>query len=206
MILTLSFIIFLTAGIVLFIASGKVVAEMDKACGPNGSNSIAKSFNELYTNADTIYCKTSGGCVCYSSDPALVNGGTIVGTETSSTVIKVQEWITYLEAAFANYGISFSGIGEIQKYLDYFGEIEKAYKCSGICTVKAIYYFSSIGNGIPKSNCFSSIRNKLILGDIRNYGIGYIVTGVVLFVIWFIQYGLCCRKNQNARRGATKQF
>jgi len=44
------------------------------------------------------------------------------------------------------------------------------------------------------------------LGDIRNYGIGYIVTGVVLFVIWFIQYGLCCRKKQNARRGATKQF
>jgi len=90
MILTLSFIIFLFAGIVLFVASGKVVTEMDKACGPNGSNSIAQAFNQLYTTADTIYCKTTLGCLCYSSDPTLIRAG-IVGTQSSSTVNKVQE-------------------------------------------------------------------------------------------------------------------
>eukprot|EP00343_Euplotes_focardii_P001281 CAMPEP_0205804404 /NCGR_PEP_ID=MMETSP0205-20121125/7319_1 /ASSEMBLY_ACC=CAM_ASM_000278 /TAXON_ID=36767 /ORGANISM="Euplotes focardii, Strain TN1" /LENGTH=206 /DNA_ID=CAMNT_0053073971 /DNA_START=289 /DNA_END=909 /DNA_ORIENTATION=+ len=206
MFITLGFVIFLVVGIAIIIGTGIIAEEMDKACANPDTSAIAEAFNELYGTADDIYCITgSTGCLCYVSDPTRVATG-YVAVNTSSTVTKVQECTDHLESAYASYGISFDDIGEIVKYLDYFGEIEKEYTCSGICTQLPKYYFSDINIGIPSKICFDSIKDGLILGDVKNYGIGYTVTGSVLFIIWFIQYGLCCRKKVNARNGETKNF
>lgn len=203
--LTLSMLILLTLGVILIVVTNMVAEEMDKACGTSASSDdIAEAFNELYTTADTIYCVASNGCICYDSDRA--TGGGFSSTETSSTVVKVQECTAYLESAYADYGVSFDDINDIIEYLDYFGEIEQDYSCSGICLQKSYYYFSDINKGDPSKTCFDAIKNDLILGDVQGYGIGYTVSGCLLFVIWFIQYGLCCRKNLNARQGQTKQF
>lgn len=181
---------------------------MDKACDPTNTDTsdAVEAFRELYSTADTIYCvNPSGGCECYMNSTRLTGTGyTLVNS--SSTVTKVQECTAHLSAAYASYGISFDDIGELTEYLDHFGSIEREYTCSGICTVKNRYYFSDINIGAPTSTCFDNIKDDLILGDVRNYGIGYTVSGAVLFVIWFVQYGLCCRKNQAARQGQTKQF
>ena len=177
---------------------------MDKACANPDESDITKAFNELYSTADTIYCKASNGWVCFSEIHPVAAGYTNVNS--SSTVTKVQECTQYLEDTFKNYGISFDDLGALTEYLDHFGSIESEFKCSGICIVRTQYYFSNINNGIPTKTCFDSIKNDLILGDVRGYGIGYTVTGVVLFVIWFVQYGLCCRRKENARQGQSKNF
>ena len=205
--LTISMLLLLTLGIILIVVTNMVAEEMDVACDPTNTsgNSISEAFNELYTSADSIYCVASNGCVCYESSGRLVGGGYTV-TNSSSTVTNVQGCTTYLESAYADYGVSFDDINAIVEYLDYFGEIERDYKCSGICTIKTKYYFSDINIGAPAKTCFDAIRNDLILGDVQGYGIGYTVSGCLLFVIWFVQYGLCCRKNLNAKQGQTKNF
>lgn len=200
--ITIGFVLFLTVGIIIIVVTGVVADEMDKACANPDTSDIAQAFNELYSSVDPYYCVASA-CTCYST---LHVGAGYSAVNTSSTITKVQQCTDHLEQAYANYGISFDDLGEIQEYLDHFGTIEKEYSCSGICLIKNRYYFSDINNGIPTKLCFDSIKNDLVLGDVRNYGIGYTVTGSVLFVIWFIQYGLCCRKKQNARNGQTKNF
>jgi len=203
---TLSFVVFLAAGIGLIVITSIVADEMETACDSTSENSISESFRELYTNSDSFYCVSSiSGCECYVNSTRLSGTGYTM-VNSSSTVTKVQQCTSYLESAYADYGVDFSDINDIIEYLDYFGEIEKDYKCSGMCTIKNKYYFSDINIGAPEKTCFDVIKDDLILGDVRNYGIGYTVSGSILFIIFFIQYGLCCRKNMNARQGQTKQF
>lgn len=203
-ILTLCTVILLALGIALIVATSLIADEMEKACGTDASSSdISQSFNELYTNADSFYCVASNGCVCYSTT---IVGAGYTSTNSSSTVTNVQQCTSYLEAAYADYGISFDDISSLQEYLGYFGDIEEQFDCSGICTLQAKYYFSDINNGVPGKLCFDSIKDDLILGEVRGYGIGYTVAGIVCFLVWFVQYGLCCRKNLNGKQGQTKNF
>ncbi|CAI2380281.1 unnamed protein product [Moneuplotes crassus] len=203
---TLSFIVFLVTGIGLIVGTELIVKEMDKACEDPNAGGISESFRELYASADTIYCINGiTGCECYVNSTRLVGPGYTM-VNSSSTVIRVQQCTAHLEEAYADYGVSFDDLNAIMEYLTYFGDIEREYKCSGICTFKNKYYFSDINIGAPEKTCFDVIRDDIILGDVRNYGIGYTVSGAVLFIIWFVQYGLCCRKKKNARKGQTKMF
>lgn len=98
------------------------------------------------------------------------------------------------EFYFSNYEIDFSSVSDLITYLDYFGDIEKAYDCSGIWNYYAAYYFSDIDRGIPKEACANSIKNKMIKREIIGMGIAYFITGIIAGVVMLIQYGLCCRK------------
>ncbi|CAI2363548.1 unnamed protein product [Moneuplotes crassus] len=203
---TLSFFLFLGVGIALIVVTGMIAEEIDKVCVDSGSSSISESFKDLYDKADNIYCVNSAaGCECYVNSTRLSGSGYTM-VNSSSTVIRVQQCSDHLEEAYEGYNVDFEDSSEIEEYLGYFGEIEKDYKCSGMCSLNDKYYFSDINIGAPEKRCIDAIRNDIILGDVRNYGIGYTVSGAVLFVIWFVQYGLCCRRQRNPRQGQTKNF
>lgn len=145
----------------MIVVTEATAKEMDKACDPSNSGKAVEAFRELYSTADTLYCVNSAtGCECYvNATSAHLTGAGYVLVNTSDTVTKVQECTAHLSQAYANYGISFDDIGELTKFLDHFGDIEKEYKCSGICTIKNRYYFSDINLGAPTSTCFDNIKN-----------------------------------------------
>lgn len=60
------------------------------------------------------------------------HGKTNASTTDSSLNTNVQDCKAQIEAAYANYGVSFNSINDIIAYLDLFGKIESEYSCSGI--------------------------------------------------------------------------
>lgn len=192
----------------MIVASYEVADIMDTMCTDSSSSSdIAKSLKSLYTECDTFYCVAPpNGCTCYVQLPVPTDGGSYSTVSTTSTVTNAQGCSDYLQTAFADYDIDFSDLNEIITYLDYFGEIEESYSCAGICTIRSKYYFYNSVVGYPTKSCLSSIKEELVEGEIRNFGIGYTVTAGVLFIIWFVQWGLCCRKKPKPGQGGTKNF
>jgi hypothetical protein len=201
--LTLCTLCLLVVGIIIIAMTTVVASAIEDACEVGSDSSISESFRELYLNADTFYCVAVNGCECYST---IHTGVGFTTTNTSATVTNAQGCTAYLETAYADYGVDLDGEGGIVEYLDYFGDIEDEFNCSGMCVLQTKYYFSDINNGIPEKVCLDSIKDDLILGEVQGYGIGYTVAGCLLVMVWFVQYGLCCRKNLNAEKGETKQF
>jgi len=197
-IITLAFVFYTALGIALIYLSAYTSKGIEKLCKGDGSNSqFQDALNELYSAADQIFCvdPLMGGCSCYLSHTP--EGGQRDGFTYYSLfpeVYKVQECTEHLMDAYSDYGVSFDDISGIVQYLDYFGDIEKAYDCAGICDYQSVYYFSNSDAGAPKKACYKSIKNKVILGEILGMGIAYLITGLVLGTIGFVQYGLCCRK------------
>lgn len=205
--ITLSSTFFLAIGIGMIYGSIYASNTLDDIWGTSGNNSsLGESFSKLYSSADNIYCvSTSSGCTCQTlvAVTSTTRSSTTAAYITSRTtgtgiVTKVQACTSYLQTAYANYGIKFDNINAISTYLDYFGEIESKYSCSGMCTKLPVYYFSNSNAGVPTDKCNDSIQNKLLKGEFQMYGIGFTCIGGVLFIIWFIQYGLCCRKKEAA--------
>ena len=195
-ILTISFAVlfFVAVGILLIVIAGLFESGIDDACN-NGTSSIAEAFNELYSTSDSIYCVNSlTACVCEPLTHTPVGANRTYDTALTGGISNVQGCSAELERTFASYGVSFDSLSDIVEYLDLFGDIEKEYECSGICNKQAVYYFYSVSAGEPKNECTDKIKTELIDGIIAGSGIAYLVTGIFIGVIWFIQYGLCCRK------------
>ena len=109
-------------------------------------------FNKVFLiRGFGVYCVASNGCTWYATYVAPTSPRTYVMTaiSSSSTVTSVQGCKSYLQTAYKDYGISFSDIDAIIKYLDYFGQIEKGYTCSGVWTMMPIYYFSDCSTTKP---------------------------------------------------------
>jgi hypothetical protein len=204
-ILTACSVILLTFGITLENIVTEITYQVDIACqdGASSIGGISQSLNELYTSADSFYCVASNGCTWYST--TMVGAG-YTSANSSTAIINVQGCTEYLEDAYADYGVKFDNVAALQEYLDYFGEIESQSNCSGICVLQTKYYFSDINAGVPETKCFGSISETITSAEVKNYEICYIISGVVWFMVWFVQFGLCCRKNQNAKQGQTKNF
>lgn len=204
-------IFFIAIGVFLVILAGYIKTGLDDACNGSGGG-IGEIFEELYSTADSIWCESTNGCECYvdyTLDGSLAIRGSTYDTSNSADFYNVQDCSDYLESAFADYGVDFSDISEIVEYLDLFGDIESGYKCAGICNRMPVYYFGDTKDGEPEKACKSSIDKNLVQHTIQGAGIAYIVTGAFIVVIWFIQYGLCCRKDLNgkkANKGESKQF
>lgn len=208
-------ILFLFIGILILVIEKIFYDEMDKICnGTSSVSSIKDAFSKLYTSADTIYCVNSAstGCLCYTK---LAIAGTY-GTKTYYTsqtstlsgytvVTKVQSCTSYLSNAYASYGISFDDINALSEYLDYFGEIESSYSCSGFCSALPVFYFSDSYTTVPTKACKDSIKDDMLEGEVKKYGGYFTAIGCVMFLIWFVQYGLCCRKKDSSGQG-TKRF
>lgn len=213
--LTLTTAIFMTLGIAVIVISEHVATAVEEACSEGGSGSIKESMAELYSTADEIYCIGGGdfvtGCPCITSDGHLL-GNKVLGsdyytsedTATDDAVTNVQQCKDDLEETFAEYGIEFDDLDGLVEYLDHFGTIEEEYECSGICNKQDKYYYWDSTQGEPPKRCEEPIREDVLRGEIKGFGIGYLTMGCWMFVVWFIQYGLCCRKKQPA--GDTKRF
>lgn len=202
-----SVVLFTVIGVGTLVAADYISDELKTMCANPDSSDISKSLNELYTKTATFYCVAPpNGCTCYVQAPAPTDGGSYSLTSTGSTVTNAQGCSAYLQAAFADYNIDFSDINEIIEYLDLFGEIEEEYTCAGICTQQTKYFFYNSASGYPDKACLNSIRTEMIEGEITNFGIGYTITAAVLIIIWFVQWGLCCRKKPKPGQGGTKNF
>lgn len=97
-------------------------------------------------------------------------------------VTKAQQW-DYAMNAFETYDyykVKFSHIN-LKTYLDFYGKIEEKYKCSGICEIYEVYFFSDITDGLPKNSCFESIRDNIIMEQI--YTIGFIILLIGIFML-----------------------
>ncbi|CAI2365886.1 unnamed protein product [Moneuplotes crassus] len=195
--LTIITLFFIVLGIVLMIIGIGLSDQLEELCSSNNSDSdFQQAMNELYSRSDSFYCTVQ--CPCYIGSTFYYTGKT-VATLNPSDNTNVQDCKAYIEAAYADYNIDFSDLEEIIEYLDYFGEIEKEYKCSGICTLQKVYYFGDSSRGEPPKACKDPINDELLKGEILGMGIGYLVIGVVLFVVLFVQYGLCCREDPDKR-------
>lgn len=212
LIISIVFLVFVAVGAVLVYVAGLMSDGLEEACN-GGESDIAKVFKELYDTIDEFYCYSNSLIGCECSD--LADGHVIVvdrvpgyDTSPSSDAKNAQDCVDYLEDAFDGYEIDFDSVKDIVGFLDYFGDIEQSYGCSGICSPKEVYYFSDISSGRPSGSCFDNIQNDLIGHAIEGSGIAFIITGVFIFVIWCIQYGLCCRRKQqgNPGSGESKKF
>ena len=205
-IITITILFFFFVGIRLLIIANIFKIGLDEACRGD-STSIAKTFNELYSRSDNIYCvSNSTGCLCEIFNHTINPDSprTIYDTTISGGISNVQGCSAELERAFARYEVAFDSLSDIVKYLDFFGEIEKEYKCSGMCTKQGVYYFDNIAAGEPQNECIEKIKSELIEGVIKTCGIVFIATGCFMAIIWFIQFGLCCRKKPQSQSNSGK--
>ena len=125
--------------------------------------------------------------------PILLDGNRRIdyATDVVNGVTKLQQCSTLsIQTAYGNYTVSVDDIDDFLVYLDYFGDIEEEYSCSGVCNYEVVYYFSNTLNGRPEKECYKSIRDELLLGEMRGMGIGFVVSGIVLLIVIFVQYGL----------------
>lgn len=204
-------IFFLALGIALIAIAVVFADQLDELCSDsNSDSSFQTSLAELYSRSDSFYCVAVNGCICYTgptyipSDKPL--GSTNTDTGAANIVTKVQECTVYLEAAYADYDVDFDDIDAIIRYLDLFGDLEKEFSCSGICTIQSVYYFSDSSQGQPTQKCQDPMRDEVLLSDVLGMGIGYVVTGVVILFVWFIQFGLCCREETDDEPKERKDY
>lgn len=141
-------VFFLVIGITLIAIAIVSSDQLDEACSStNSDGDFQKALRELYSRADAFYC-TQADCTWYVGTYTPGPSRTaITPTNTTTSVDNVQGCQARLTAAYADYGVDFSDINDIIEYLDYFGDVEKEYKCSGICTKQDIYYFSVASAG-----------------------------------------------------------
>ena len=83
------------------------------------------------------------------------------------------------------------GAARMQVYMDFLGKIERENKCSGICKVEDLYYFSDINIGIPESDCGTAIKRELFWKTFGQYGIGVVVTGFFFCIPYILNCILC---------------
>lgn len=206
---------FVIVGIGLLYGANYAIDEINEVCdGGDNDSDLAKAFDELYETSDTIFCvDASSGCVCYLNHIP-IGGARASATYISSpspTIRTVQECSSYLETAFADYDVDFDGVSDIEEYLGYFGEIEESYSCSGVCNYQSVYYFSNSENGAPEKKCQEFITDDILRDIVGLIGIAYLSTGCAFFLIWCVQYGFCCRNQNNRKKakpgsGRSKRF
>jgi len=92
LIITLAFIFFLVIGLALVIVTTKMGDSMTKACNSSDTGDVVEAFRELYTTADSFYCRTGGsGCECYSNGTnPYATGLGYTNVNSSSTVVNSQ--------------------------------------------------------------------------------------------------------------------
>jgi hypothetical protein len=201
--LTFSCLFFLIIGSVLTFVSN-FVSEKIANTWASGKNDLEVKLRDMYTDVDKYYCVNTGGCYCRT--PKSVSNSTrtyyTTTSATSSTVVtKFQDCTSYVSDAFKSGSYAGYSVSTIIKILNLFGDLEQSYSCSGVCTPLPVYYFSDSYSSFPTTFCFESY--KTAINEFRFYGISFIVVGSVMFLIWLVQYGLCCRKTppgQGVRR------
>ena len=114
---------------------------------------------------------------------------------TNPTVKNTQSCTTYLSSAFSSYSaVTFSDVSDIQSYLGHFGDLEEALNCAGMCTKLPVYYFSDSNSGEPANACIDKIKTDIIDVQIVGCGMFFIALAALMFLLIFVQYGLCCRR------------
>ena len=202
--LAITFVVlyFIAIGILLMATGGALEDGIDEACDGKTS-SLAKTFRELYSSADSIYWvpAANSGCECEMPSHVISTNyfRSNYTTTASGGITKVQECTQYLVSAYDGYEIDLDTVDDVTKLLDLYGEIEKEYKCSGIWYQQAVYYFYSITAGEPTIQCTNKLKEDQFRDIIGGSGLVYLITGLVLLGIWIIQYGLWCRKKPGTK-------
>jgi len=152
---TLGTVIFLAVGIAVITIAEEAIRDIDYLCDNESTESgLAEALDEIYTIPSVFYCEApSDGCTCYVTHVPSDNVSKSYSlVQTSSTVTNVQGCSAYIMESFKDYDVEFSDIQDAIEYLDYFGEIEKEYKCSGICTAQSTYFYYDSSKGQPPAS------------------------------------------------------
>ena len=199
-ILTICFVVYTVLGVAIMYAAIYSADQLEELCSESStsSNDFKDAMDELYETCDTFYC--TGVCQCdLNYDPDDLARSDYIGSP-GAPAQNVQDCEALIEAAFADYAIDFDDLDDIIEYLDYFGEIESEYDCSGICEFRNVYFFSDTTDGPVFDACWEPIKDEILLGEILAMGIAYLIAGIVLFIVLFVQYGLCCRKKDQRQQ------
>lgn len=143
--LTLFTIFFLFLGITLMAIGIVFSDQLEELCDSNNQDSDFQSaLSELYSRCDSFYCTSD--CPCYIGSTFFFTGRTHATTNSGDNT-NVQACRQFIEQAYSGYSIDFSDLDDIITYLNFFGEIEKEYSCSGICVQQSVYYFGDASLG-----------------------------------------------------------
>lgn len=106
---------------------------------------------------------------------------------TPGVVMNTQMCQAKLETAFKNYTVDFESVKDIVTFLNYFGQFEREYECSGVCDKKPVYYFSDSGLGEPPRKCQEPITDDVLLEQVLPMGIGFFIVGLIVAIICTVQ-------------------
>ena len=76
--------------------------------------------------------------------------------------------------------------------LNYLSELERNYKCSGLCQPQTLLMFTDFTTYPNKNSCYSYIGIELER-DMGNMGYVFLTCGTFVFCAWFCSFGLCFR-------------
>ena len=88
-----------------------------------------------------------------------------------------------------------------QQFMNFLGDVEETYECSGFCTKADDYMFHDCAGdeSTPSDACYTFLAGPVMMKMFGAAGIIYIVTGILLFFVWCCHYGLCCRAPPGAK-------
>jgi len=182
-------------GVIMIVIASNFANEIEAACTTPNSN-FSRDLASIYTISSAYYCVTGLGCQWYVGPNYLTHDKGLGATnlKTSHSVTNTQEWSAFYSRAISVYGITFSTPEDTIDFLNYFGEIEKDFNCSGICNKETVFYFSDSSKGAPSKSCRGPIEEDLLKGEIIPLGIYYLLTGISMVCILILHLGLCFKK------------
>ena len=79
--------------------------------------------------------------------------------------------------------------------------METTYACAGICYDLYYFPFTDISIGPPTFTCLRYLDYEFtdLSGSFGKYARLYYITATLIFVSWFLQFGLCFRKNETVK-------
>lgn len=79
--------------------------------------------------------------------------------------------------------------------MDKVGEVEKKFKCSGICSQQSIYYFSDVNMGAPEKRCLEALSGEVLFDSTGKYGAAFLIIWFFLLLGWCAHWGVYrCKK------------
>lgn len=216
-------VVFLGLGAALVGVSIGVQKAIDEICDGDSTAKYNDMITKLYTESDKFYCEVDPGvlmgdtsddvgCRCKVSDAAVVAALTASGRTTpqdfdaaTGTIKNVQECEKELTTLYESSGAkevfgdnTSDGLSKYKKYLNYLGDIEADYECSGICVKQNFYYFSDINAGIPEVSCKDKIKNEVAGKQIGMFGYGGLAIAIALCLPWLMHFPMYCLPGKGA--------
>jgi hypothetical protein len=159
---------------------------------------------EVFCTKHTANSGTSNSNGCECADPGWTAPSGAVGTSSYTIGWEPGATIGTFIDCTAAFGTVFPEdiADKIIPILEYF---EVTLECSGICDPLPMWLLSKLSShgGPPPSGCLAKLP-EFFDDNFGSYGNVFLAVGSVSFIAWFIQFGLCCRKELSDKKHHKK--